>query len=112
MKSRLSPDGADPECGPDAIARCRRSAPRAGEAENLNLVAGRKAIESKDFASAVGHLVKAVQENPNDADGHSMLGYTYRKLGSYDKSMEHYQHALKIDPNHRGARYLVSSTWT
>ena len=69
--------------------------------ENPNIAAGRKAIEGKDFKSAVGNLTKAVQENPNDADAHTMLGYSYRKLGTFDKSMEHYQKALRIDSNHR-----------
>jgi Flp pilus assembly protein TadD len=71
--------------------------------ENPNIAAGRKAIESKDYKVAVGHLTKAVQELPNDADAHSMLGYSYRKVGTLDKSMEHYQTALKLDSNHRSA---------
>lgn len=74
-----------------------------GKTENPNVVAARKAIDVKDFKSAVGHLTKAVQEIPNDADAQSMLGYSYRKLGTFDKSMESYQKALKIDPNHRYA---------
>src|SRR6266508_2901843 len=69
--------------------------------ENPNVVAGRKATEAKDFKSAVENLTKAVQENPKDADAHTMLGYSYRKLGTFDKSMEHYQKALKIDSSHR-----------
>src|SRR5213592_1100338 len=68
--------------------------------ESPNMTAGRKAIEAKDFKSAVGHLTKAIQENSKDADAHSMLGFTYRKLGTFDKSMEHYQTALKLEPNH------------
>ena len=71
--------------------------------ENLNLVAGRQAIMAKDFKSAVKSLTKAVEANPKDADAHTMLGYSYRKLGSFDKSLEHYQMALKIDGNHRSA---------
>jgi len=71
-----------------------------GKPENPNVAAARKAIEAKDFKSAVGHLTKAVQELPNDADAESMLGYSYRKLGTFDKSMEHYQRALKLDSNH------------
>jgi Flp pilus assembly protein TadD len=43
------------------------------KAENPNVVAGRKAIEAKDFKSAVGHLTKAVQEEPMNANAHSML---------------------------------------
>ena len=81
-------------------ARAFAALPKA-KPENPNVVAGRKAIEAKDFKSAVGNLTKAVQENPNDADAHTMLGYSYRKLGTFDKSMEHYQKALKIDSTHR-----------
>jgi Flp pilus assembly protein TadD len=81
------------------------------KAENPNLAAGRKAIEAKDFKSAVGSLTKAVQENPNDADAHTMLGYSYRKLGTFDKSMEHYQKALKIDSNHRSTHEYLGELY-
>ena len=79
--------------------------------ENPNVAAGRKAIEAKDFKSAVGYLTKAVQELPNDPDAHSMLGYSYRKVGTFDKSMEHYQKALKIDSNHRYAHEYLGELY-
>jgi len=79
--------------------------------ENPNIVAGRKAVEAKDYKAALGHFTKAVQELPNDADAHSMLGYTYRKLGTFDKSMEHYQKALKIDSNHRYAHEYLGELY-
>ncbi|MDP2606397.1 MAG: tetratricopeptide repeat protein [Deltaproteobacteria bacterium] len=79
--------------------------------ENPNIVAGRKAIEAKDYKAAVGHFTKAVQEMPNDADAHSMLGYSYRKLGTFDKSMEHYQRALKIDSNHCSAHEYLGELY-
>jgi Flp pilus assembly protein TadD len=81
------------------------------QAENPNVVAARKAIAAKDFKSAIGYLTKAVQEMPNDADAQSMLGYSYRKLGTFDKSMEHYQKALKIDSNHRYAREYLGELY-
>ena len=82
-----------------------------GKTENPNVVAARKSIEAKDFKSAVGHLTKAVQELPNDADAHSMLGYSYRKVGTFDKSMEHYQRALKLDSNHRSAHEYLGELY-
>ena len=82
-----------------------------GKAENPNIVAGRKAIEVKDFKGAVGHLTKAVQEEPKNADAHSMLGYSYRKVGTFDKSMEHYQTALKIDSGHRSAHEYLGELY-
>jgi Flp pilus assembly protein TadD len=79
--------------------------------ENANVVAGRKAIDSKDFKGAVEHLTKAVQDEPNNADAHSMLGYSYRKSGVFDKSMEHYQRALKIDSSHRSAHEYLGELY-
>jgi Tfp pilus assembly protein PilF len=79
--------------------------------ENPNVAAGRKAIEAKDYKSALAHLTKAVQESPNDADAHSMLGYSYRRLGTFDKSMEHYQKALKIDSKHRTAHEYLGELY-
>ncbi len=71
----------------------------------------RKAIDAKDYKGAVGHLTKAVQELPNDADAHSMLGYAYRKTNVFDKSMEHYQRALKLDSNHRSAHEYLGELY-
>ena len=79
--------------------------------ENPNVAAGRKAIEAKDYKAAVGHMTKAVQEEPRNADAHSMLGYCYRKVGTFDKSMEHYQTALKIDSNHRYAHEYLGELY-
>ena len=79
--------------------------------ENPEVAAGRKAIEAKDYKSAVGHLTKAVQEDPNNADAQNMLGYSYRKLGTFDKSMEHYQKALKVDTNHRSAHEYLGELY-
>jgi Flp pilus assembly protein TadD len=85
--------------------------PEPKAAENPNIAAGRKAIEAKDYKAALGHLTKAVQESPKDADAHSMLGYSHRKLGSFDKSMEHYEMALKIDSNHRSAHEYMGELY-
>jgi Flp pilus assembly protein TadD len=79
--------------------------------ESANIVAGRKAIDAKDYKSAVEYLTKAVQEEPNNADAHNMLGYSYRKVGTFDKSMEHYQRALKIDASHRSAHEYLGELY-
>jgi Flp pilus assembly protein TadD len=81
------------------------------KSESPNIVAGRKAIEAKDYKAAVGHLTKAVQEEPKNADAHNMLGYSYRKTGVFDKSMEHYQTALKLDSSHRSAHEYLGELY-
>ena len=87
------------------------SPPPKDKPENANIAAGRKAIEAKDFKAAVGHLTKAVQEEPKNADAHNMLGYSYRKVGTFDKSMDHYQTALKLDANHRSAHEYLGELY-
>ena len=79
--------------------------------ENPNITAGRKSIEAKDYKAALGHLTKAVQEVPKEADAHTMLAYSYRKLGTFDKSMEHYQTALKLDSKHRSAHEYLGELY-
>ena len=79
--------------------------------ENPNVVAARKSIAAKDFKSALGQLTKAVQEEPKNPDVHTMLGFSYRKLGTFDKSMEHYQTALKIDSDHRSAHEYLGELY-
>ena len=75
------------------------------------LEAGRKAVEAKDFKSAIGHLTKAASETPKDADVHNLLGYSYRNLGQFEKALEHYRLALNLDPNHRGAHEYVGELY-
>jgi Tfp pilus assembly protein PilF len=91
-------------------ARADMPEPKA-RTENPNIAAGRKAIEAKDYKAAIGHLTKAVQEEPKSADAHSMLGYSYRKSGTFDKSMEHYQTALKLDSGHRSAHEYLGELY-
>jgi Flp pilus assembly protein TadD len=73
--------------------------------------AGQQAVKAGDFQSAVRYLSKALEKNPKDADTHNLLGFSYRKLGNTDKAFEHYQIALKIDPQHRGANEYLGELY-
>ncbi|HSF57706.1 MAG TPA: tetratricopeptide repeat protein [Candidatus Binatia bacterium] len=92
-----------------ALALADLPAPKATESPNVD--AGRKAIDAKDYKTAIGYLTKAVQEEPNNADAHNMLGYSYRNVKTFDKSLEHYQRALKIDANHRSAHEYLGELY-
>lgn len=89
----------------------RADLPEAKGPESPSVDAGRKAIEARDYKTAVKHLTKAVEELPNNADAHNMLGYAYRNTGVFDKSLEHYQLALKLDPNHRSAHEYLGELY-
>jgi Flp pilus assembly protein TadD len=75
----------------------------AADAENKDYVAGRSAVGRKDWAAAVASFSKVVAAEPNNADAHNLLAYSYRWQGKFDEAFSHYQRALSIDPNHRGA---------
>jgi tetratricopeptide (TPR) repeat protein len=64
-----------------------------GGPQNPNMEAGRKALEAKDFKAAVGHFSKAVEAEPKRADAHNMLGYSYRKQGTFEIK------AVHLEPN-------------
>lgn len=68
---------------------------------------GKKAVEAKEYRSAISFLIKAADETPDNADVYNLLGFSYRKLGELDKSLTFYNRALSIDPKHRGANEYI-----
>jgi Flp pilus assembly protein TadD len=56
------------ESDPDAAAR------------DADYAAGKQAMERKDWQGAVGRFEFAARRNPDSADLHNYLGYSYRNL--------------------------------
>lgn len=79
--------------------------------ENPDFVAGKKAIERKDWKAAVESLSKAEKDLADNADLHNYLGYAYRHLGDLDQSFAHYREALRINPKHRGAHEYIGQAY-
>ncbi|MCG2593164.1 hypothetical protein LZ009_10260 [Ramlibacter sp. XY19] len=77
------------------------------------LATARSAIALKDWDGAMRELTVAVREQPQNADVHNLLGYTYRKRASPDmaKAYEHYGMALKINPQHKGAHEYIGEAY-
>lgn len=70
---------------------------------NENFRNGSALIKYEMYEDAITYLLRADQEEPNNADINNLLGFSHRKLGKYDKANQYYQKALRIDPKHRGA---------
>lgn len=70
---------------------------------NENLRNGSMLIKYEMYEDAITYLLRADKEVPNNADVNNLLGFSYRKLGKYDKATRYYEKALQIDPKHRGA---------
>ena len=60
-------------------------------------------VEAGNFEAALPALLTITAEDPQNADGWNLLGFTHRKLGNTDDSAQAYQVALTINPNHLGA---------
>jgi Tfp pilus assembly protein PilF len=73
----------------------------------------RKAIQSKNWGSAQASLKLAIRDEPRNADAHNLLAFSYRKQAQPDlvKAFEHYNIALKINPNHRGAHEYIGDAY-
>jgi len=77
------------------------------------LAKARQAIAAQEWDAAMRELNVAVREAPRNADVHNLMGYTYRKRPNPDmaKAYEQYETALKLDPNHRGAREYLGEAY-
>ena len=72
-------------------------------AENPDFVAGRKALERKNWKEAVSRFSRVVAKEPESADAHNLLGYSQRGAGNLEAAIASYERALKLNPKHRGA---------
>jgi Flp pilus assembly protein TadD len=77
------------------------------------LADARKAIEAREWNVALRELNAAAREEPNNADVHNLLGYSWRKRSNPDvtKAFEHYYTALRIDPRHKGAHEYIGQAY-
>jgi Flp pilus assembly protein TadD len=82
------------------------SAPRDPEYD-----AGKKAIDAKDWKSALEHFNRAASRDPRSADIKNMLGYVHRRSGNMELAFKLYDEALKLDPDHKGAHEYIGEAY-
>jgi len=91
---------ADPsETDPKSIAR------------DPDFLAGKWAIDAREWSEAARRLSRAVQRDPDNADLHNYLGFAYRNLGRLEPAFEHYRRALALNPQHRGAHEYAGEAY-
>ena len=73
--------------------------------------AGKKAVEARDWNSAIKSLTSAAQRDSRNADIQNLLGYAYRNSGQLEPAMKHYQRALQLDPRHLGAHEYIGEAY-
>lgn len=73
--------------------------------------AGKKAIDARDWPHAITALNAAARRDGNNADIQNLLGYAQRNSGNLDAALKHYDRALALDPEHRGAREYLGELY-
>jgi tetratricopeptide (TPR) repeat protein len=68
-------------------------------------------IAAGSYEAAIALLEKVVKKQPKNADALNLLGYSHRKLGEFDESLEYYLAALEIDPDHIGANEYLGELY-
>jgi tetratricopeptide (TPR) repeat protein len=81
----------------------------------------KRLIRHEQYAQAIPHLETALENHPHDADILNYLGYTHRMVGmtytdagrdsEFKMSLDYYQRALAIDPNHKGVHEYLGELY-
>ncbi len=81
------------------------------DSTNADWLAGKQAVEAKDWKKAVDYLSKAAAAEPNNADIQNWLGFANRKQGNLAAAFNAYNQALKLDPRHKQAHEYIGEAY-
>ena len=97
---------------PVALAEDDDSSPsRVSKTTDPDLQQARRLIRSYNYEKALTYLKRALQRDPDNADVHNLLGYSYRKLDRVDEAFTHYNEALRIKPGPLGANEYIGELY-
>jgi predicted Zn-dependent protease len=68
-------------------------------------------IKHDKCGDALPHLNSALEKKPNNADVLNYLGYCQRKIGNYQYSLDYYNRALAIEPDHKGVHEYLGELY-
>jgi Flp pilus assembly protein TadD len=80
-------------------------------ARDADYMAGKQALDRKDWAEATRRLQQVAVREPDNADIQNYLGYAYRHLKQFDAAFKHYKQALALNPRHRGAHEYIGEAY-
>lgn len=86
-----------------AIAAENRSDPWTASEVRRELAIAQGHIDNGQYQRAIRVLDDIVRNEPNNADAHNLLGFSYRKMENFTRAETHYDRALRVEPAHRGA---------
>lgn len=82
-----------------------------GAQRDIDYANGKKAIDAKDWMTAIKRLGSAALRDTKNADIQNYLGYAYRNAGNMELAFKHYARALELSPRHRGAHEYMGEAY-
>lgn len=80
-------------------------------ASDPDYAAGKAAIDKKNWAEAVKRFQQAALRDPDSADLHNYLGFSYRNLKQMDLAFKYYKRSIELNPRHRGAHEYIGEAY-
>ncbi len=95
---------------PTAIAEPYEDTPDAA-ARDPDYAAGKAAMDKKNWAEAAKRFQQAALRDPDSADLHNYLGFSYRNLKQMDLALKYYKRSIELNPRHRGAHEYIGEAY-
>lgn len=83
----------------------------AASANDPDYAAGKAAMEKKNWPEALKRFQQAALRDPDSADLHNYIGFSYRNLKQMELSLKYYQRAIELNPRHRGAHEYIGEAY-
>jgi len=80
-------------------------------ARDPDYAAAKAAMDKKNWAEAVKRFHQAALRDPDSADLHNYLGFSYRNLKQMDLAFKHYKRSIELNPRHRGAHEYIGEAY-
>ena len=78
---------------------------------DADYAAGKAAMAKKDWKEALRRFSQALLRDPDSADLHNYIGFSYRNLKQMDLSFKHYKRSIALNPRHRGAHEYIGEAY-
>jgi Flp pilus assembly protein TadD len=80
-------------------------------AADSSYVAGKRAVDAREWHDAIRLLSKAALQDDRNPDIQNLLGYAHRNAGEVGAAFKHYGAALLLNPRHRGAHEYMGEAY-
>ena len=81
------------------------------ESDDTTFSAALDEINNEQWHKAIEILKSIERDDPQNADLHNYLGYSYRKRGKIEKALKHYKKSIELNPEHKNAHEYIGEAY-